>query len=144
MLDVYEAYGEPVIGALKTTTEGTKKYGIIDPGKRIAKGVYEVKGVVEKPGPKKAPSRLAANAGYVLTPEIFTYIKKMKPGHSGEYILLDAISAMMKKKPVYAAEIEGEYFDTGSKIGWLHANLAFALEREDLAKDVKRMLKSIR
>ncbi len=144
MLDVYEEYEKPVIAALKTDTAGTKKYGIIDHGKKIRKGVYEVKSVIEKPGPKKAPSRLASIGGYVLPPDVFRYAEKLKPGHGGEYILLDAISAMMKKTGLMAAEIEGEYFDTGSRSEWLRANIAFALKREDLGKDVKRMLKSMK
>lgn len=144
MLDVFETYGKPVIGALKTDTAGTKKYGIIDYGKKLAGGVYEVKGVVEKPGPARAPSRLASIGGYVLPPEVFDYTKKLKAGHGGEYILLDAISAMMKKTGLLAAEIDGEYFDTGSRSEWLRANISFALKREDLAKDVRRMLKSLK
>jgi len=143
MLDVYETHGKPVIAALKTDTEGTKKYGIIERGKKLGSGVYEVTSVVEKPGPKKAPSRLAAIGGYILPPDIFSYAAKLTPGHGGEYVLLDAISAMMKKTGLVAAEIEGEYFDTGSRSSWLRANVTFALEREDLAKDVKRMLKSM-
>ncbi len=144
MLDVYEEYGKPVIAALKTDAAGTKKYGIVDKGKRICKGVYEVKSVVEKPGPEKAPSRLASIGGYVLPPDVFTYVEKLKPGHGGEVILLDAINAMMKKTGLVAVEIEGEYFDTGSRSEWLRANISFALQRKDLAKDVKRMLKSMK
>lgn len=144
MLDVYEEYGKPVIAALRTDTAGTKKYGIIDKGKKIRAGVHEVRSVVEKPGPAKAPSRLAAIGGYVLPPEVFAYAEKLKPGHGGEYILLDAINAMRPRTGLIAAEIKGEYFDTGSRSSWLRANIAFALEREDLAKDVKRMLKLIR
>lgn len=144
MLNVFDRYGDPVIAALKTDAEGTKKYGIIDPGAKVAKGVWEVKGVVEKPGPKKAPSRLAGVGGYVLTPDIFEEIRRLKPGAGGEFVTLDAIQALMKTRTAYACEIEGTYHDTGTKIGWLRANLAFALKRDDLGKDVRRMLKSMR
>lgn len=145
LLDVYEREGHPVIAAIKTDTEGTKKYGIIDPGARLRKNVIEVKGVVEKPGPAKAPSRLASVGGYVLTPDVFDELaKQKKPGHGGEYILLDGISSLMKKRPLYACEVEGEYHDTGTKIGWLKANLAAALKRDDMAQEVKNMLKSLR
>lgn len=143
MIDVYERYGDPVIAALRTDDEGTKRYGMIDPGAQVAKRVHEVKGVMEKPGPQKATSRLAAIGGYILTPDIFAEIKKLKPGHGGEYILLDAISRLMKHRATYACEIEGTYFDTGSKVGWLHANLAMALARPDLAKEVRAMVKSL-
>ncbi len=143
MLDVYERYGDPVLTALKTDAEGTKKYGIIEPGAKVAPRVYEVKGVVEKPGPKRAPSRLATIGGYVLTPDIFGEIKRLKPSASGELYLLDAISMLMKKRPVFAKEIEGTYHDTGSKIGWLRANLAYALRRPDMAKEARRMIRSL-
>lgn len=144
MLDVFEKYGDPVLTAVKVSSEDTKRYGMIEPGARVAPRVYEVKGVVEKPGPEKAPSRLATVGGYVVTPDIFDEIKRLKPSASGEYYLLDAVSQLMRKRAVYAKEIEGDYHDTGSKIGWLKANLAFALKREDMAKEARSMLKSIR
>jgi UTP--glucose-1-phosphate uridylyltransferase len=144
LLDVYEKYGDPVLTAIKTDDEGTKKYGVIDPGTEVADGIFEIKGVVEKPGPEAAPSRLASVGGYILTPDIFDAIDQLKPGVGGEFILLDAISAIGKKRPIYACEIEGEYHDTGTKIGWLKANIAFALKRDDLGKETRDMLKSIR
>ncbi len=144
MLDVFEKYGDPVVGVIKTNAHGTTRYGIVDPIAQVEKRVYQLRGVVEKPGPEHAPSRLAANAGYVLTPDIFPEIRKLKPGHGGEVVLLDAIQRLMKKRPVYACEIEGEYHDTGSKVGWLKANLALALERPDLARETRNMLKSIK
>lgn len=144
MLDVFEKYGDPVIAAIKTDDAGTEKYGIIDPGAKVAPRIYEVKGVVEKPGPKKAPSRLAGVGGYVLTPDIFDAIRKLKPGAGGEYVTLDAIHALMKYRAAYACEIEGDYHDTGTKIGWLKANLAFALKREDMSQETRRMIKSLR
>ncbi len=143
MLDVFEKYGDPVLTAVKTDAEGTKKYGIIDPGARVAPHTFEVKGVVEKPGPGKAPSRLAAIGGYVLTPDIFGAINQLKPKAGGEYVLLDAIALLMKQRAVYAREIEGEYYDTGSKVGWLRANLAYALKRGDMSKETRRMIKSL-
>jgi UTP--glucose-1-phosphate uridylyltransferase len=143
MLDVFEKYGDPVLTAVKTDAEGTKKYGIIDPGAKVAPHTFEVKGVVEKPGPEKAPSRLAAIGGYVLTPDIFDAINKLKPKAGGEYVLLDAIALLMKQRAVYACEIEGEYYDTGSKVGWLRANIEFALKRGDMSKETRRMIKSL-
>jgi len=143
MMDVYEKYQDPVVGVVKVSDADTKRYGIIEPQVQVEKRVYQLKSVVEKPGPEKAPSRLAANAGYILTPDIFEEIRKLKPGHGGEYILLDAIHRLMKKRPVYACEVEGQYFDTGSKVGWLEANLAFALHRPDMATEAKAMVKRL-
>lgn len=144
LLDVFERYDDPVLTAVKTDAEGTKKYGMIDPGAKVGPRTYEVKGVVEKPGPDRAPSRLASVGGYVLTPDIFEAIEKLKPGAGGEYVLLDAVARLMKDRPVYACEIEGDYHDTGTKIGWLKANLAFALQREDMSQETRRMIKSLR
>lgn len=145
MLDVYEQYGSPVIGTIKTDKEGTKKFGIINPGKKLDKHVYEIKGIVEKPGPERAPSLLASTAGYVLTPDIYRHLAKLKKNQqSGEYIMADAIAQLMKERPFYAVEIDGTYHDTGSKLGWLEANLAYAMKREDMKEGVKKIVKKYR
>lgn len=143
MIDVYEKYGDPVFGVIPVDAESTKRYGIIDPAAQVEKGVYQVKGIVEKPGPEKAPSRLAAIGSYILTPDIFEAIEKTKRGHGGELVLVDAMFALMKKRAAYARMLEGEYHDTGSKIGWLSANIATALSRPDMAKDAKALLKKL-
>jgi UTP--glucose-1-phosphate uridylyltransferase len=143
MIATYEKYRDPVLGVIPTDDKGTEKYGIIDPGPEVEKGIYQLKGVVEKPGPKKAPSHLASIGSYILTPDIFDAIAHTKRGHGGELVLLDAIFTLMKKRPVYARLLEGTYFDTGSKIGWLEANLKMALERADLKDETKRMLKNL-
>lgn len=144
MIKTFEKYGDPVLGVIPTDAEGTEKYGIIDPAAEVEKGVFQLKGVVEKPGPKKAPSKYASIGSYVLTPDIFEAISKTKKGHGGEMVLLDAIFLLMKKRPVYAKLLEGEYFDTGSKIGWLEANLRFALNRSDLKDDMRALLKRLK
>ncbi len=143
MFDVYEEFGGPVLGLLKTDEEGTKKFGIVDPIKELRPGICEVRSIVEKPGPELAPSRLAAIGAYVLTPDIFEEIQNVKPGKGGEYYLPDAIQALIGKRSVYGCEVEGQYFDTGSKIGWLKANLAMALQRPDLAQETRKMLQSL-
>ena len=103
--------------------------------------VYQLKGMVEKPGPKKAPSRLASIGSYILTPDIFNEIRRLKPGHGGEYVLLDAVRGLMKHRSVYAREIDGDYYDTGSQIGWLKANIGLALKKPEMKLNVKKMLK---
>lgn len=144
MIETFNRYQDPVMGVIPVSAEETRRYGIIDPKTEVEKNVYQLRGMVEKPGPEKAPSRLAAIGAYVLTPDIFDQILKTKPGHGGELVLLDAIFALMKKRPVYARRLEGEYHDTGSKIGWLKANLALALARPDLIKETKKMLRGLR
>ncbi len=143
MIDVYEKYHDPVLGVINVPKGEVKRYGVIDPQAEVEPGVYQCKDVVEKPSPENTPSTLAGAAGYILTPDIFDEIRSLKPGHGGEYVTLDAVKQLMKKRPLYARKIEGEYHDTGSKIGWLRANMMMALEREDLAKDAKKMMKDL-
>jgi len=143
MIDVFDKYQDPVLGVSETDDNGTKRYGIVDPVAQVDPNVYQIKGIVEKPGPEKAPSRLAANAGYILTPDIFAEIKRLKPGHGGEYVLPDAICALMKKRPAYACVLDSEYYDTGSKVGWLKANIVMALRRPDMAEEVRSVIKSL-
>ena len=99
--------------------------------------------MVEKPGPERAPSRLASIGAFVLTPDIFHAIEQTKRGHGGELVLLDAIRILMKQRPIYAKKIEGAYYDTGSKIGWLRANIELALLRPDLAQETRALLKTL-
>jgi len=141
MIQTYERYGDPVLGVIPVDAEGTKRYGIIDPAAEVEEGVFQLKGVVEKPGPEKAPSRLAAIGAYVLTPDIFDAIKRTKRGHGGELVLLDAIFTLMKSRPAYAVALEGTYHDTGSKLGWLMANVSEALRRPDMADETRTLLK---
>jgi len=143
LIKVYEKYGDPVLCSIPVDDEGTKKYGIIDPAAEVERGVYQLKNVIEKPGPKKAPSRLGSVGGYILTPDIFEDIARLKRGYGGELILLDAIHALMKRRPVYAKRAEGTYYDTGSKIGWLRANLELALRRPDLSQETKALVKKL-
>jgi UTP--glucose-1-phosphate uridylyltransferase len=142
MIDTYERYGDPVLGVIPVDAEGTRRYGIIDPAAEVEEGIYQLKGMVEKPGPEKAPSRLAAIGSYVLTPDIFDAIRKTKRGHGGEHVLLDAIFTLMKSRPAYAVALQGTYHDTGSKLGWLQAIIAEALRRPDLKEETRTILKN--
>ncbi len=144
MMDVFDKYGDPVLGVMNVKRSDVKRYGVVNPQAQLSKHLWQIKGVVEKPTPEKTPSTLASTAGYILTPDIFNEIRKLKPPNSGEYVMLDAIRGLMKKRPAYACEIEGEYHDTGNKVGWLKANIAMALARKDLAKDTRSMIKSFR
>ncbi|MFH1789907.1 MAG: UTP--glucose-1-phosphate uridylyltransferase [bacterium] len=142
LIDVFNKYGDPVLTAYKTDNEGTNKYGIID-GLLVEKNVFQVKRIVEKPGPSKAPSRLASLGGFILTPDIFGVLEKTKLGKGGELWLVDAIFKLLKKRPVYACQIQGEYYDTGSKFGYLRANIDLALKDKEVNKQVKKYLRSL-
>lgn len=140
MIDVYNKYHDPVVGVVEVPRSEVKRYGVIDPQVEVEPGVFQCKGVVEKPTPEEAPSCLATNAGFILTPDIFEEIRRLTPPAGGEYVTLDAVKSLMKKRPLYACKIQGEYHDTGSKIGWLRANLAIALQREDLKGEARKMI----
>lgn len=138
----FEKYGDPIISALETDDEGTAKYGIIEGGK-IEKSVYRVKTVMEKPGPKKTPSRIASLGGYIFTKDIFKALEITPLGKNNELWLVDAISLMLKKRPVYAKIIQGKYMDLGSKLGWLKANVELGLKDKEVGEEFKKYLEKI-
>jgi len=142
LMDVYEKYGDPVLTGYEVAREDTSKYGIID-GLQIEKNVFQVKNLVEKPGPKNAPSNLASLGGFILTPDIFESLEKTKLGKGGELWLVDGIFKLMKKRAIYAKKIDGIYYDTGSKLGYLKANVELALRRNDLKVEFKDYLKKL-
>lgn len=142
-IKVFEKYGDPVISGIRVDKKDVSKYGIaaVTP---IEKNIFQISSLVEKPEPDKAPSNLATHGCYVLTPDIFEALEKIKPGKAGEIWLVDAIKSLMKKRPVYTCEIQnGIYYDTGSKLGWLRANVDFALRDPKLSDDFRRYLKSV-
>lgn len=101
--------------------------------------------MVEKHRAEEAPSNLAAHGCYVLTPDIFDALARLKPGKSGEVWLVDAIQLLMKQRPVYACEIlDGRYYDTGDKLEYLKTVVEFALAHKDLNGDFRSYLKSLK
>ena len=120
MIDVYEEYGQPVISAVRIKEKSNlSRYGIADVNK-IKDNVYEIKKIVEKPDPDKAPSDLAAHGAYILPAEIFPIIENLKPGKSGELWLPDAIGQLIKVEKVLACEIkDAKYYDTGNKFEYM-------------------------
>lgn len=143
LIEVFQKYTDPVLTAFEVDDDGTKKYGIID-GNEVEKDVYQVKAIVEKPGPSKTPSHLASLGGFVLTPDIFEALENTKLGKGGELWLVDAIFKLSKKRPIYAKKIDGTYLDTGSKMGWLKANITLGLEHPETKQELKKYLKSFR
>jgi len=141
LVEVYEKYQGPVLAALTVDDSGTNKYAILDT-QTIENDIYQVKSIVEKPGPAKAPSHLGQAHGYLLTPDIFDILAHTPLGKNNELWLVDAISQLIQKRPVYARKIEGTYYDTGSKLGWLQANIALGLEHPELKEDLKQFLLS--
>lgn len=141
LLRVYEKYRSPVIAVQRVPKSQAHLYGIVS-GKKVGAGTWEVESVVEKP--KNPPSTLAIIGRYIFTPDIFGAIESTKPGRGGEIQLTDSIRLLMKKRPVYALEFEGDRYDAGDKAGFLKANVIMALKRQEMRTEIKRFLKGLK
>lgn len=141
LIEVAMAEKMPVIGVMEVPWEKVSRYGIID-GEEVAPGVYRVRDMVEKPKREEAPSRMAIVGRYVLTPDIFDYLEKVKPGHGGEIQLTDALQAMAKERGMMAVRMAGMRFDAGDWAEFLSANIYFALQDESLRYELLGLLKS--
>ena len=142
MIDIYDKYGSGVIAVERVSEEDTRRYGVIEP-KQLSEGVYEILSLVEKPEPEKAPSRLGIVGRYVLTPETFEAIEVTPPGAGNEIQITDALQILLKQQKLYAYELEGIRYDTGSPLGWLKANIDLALKRDDIGPELRKYLKNL-
>ena len=118
------------------------RYGIID-GNAIGERFYSVNSLVEKPKQEEAPSNLAIMGRYILTPRIFEILSGQKPGAGGEIQLTDAIAALNRYEAVYAYDFEGIRYDVGEKMGFIQTTIEFALQREELRKELLDYLSSV-
>lgn len=143
-----EAYAErdddcSIIATMEVDREATKNYGVLDPeggGDRLVRA----RGLVEKPAPELAPSRLAVIGRYILAPAVMDALGQKKKGAGGEIQLTDAIAEQATNgRPVYGYRFDGERYDCGSKIGFLKANIAFALARGDLRPELSQYLREL-
>ena len=140
LMEVFKKYESPVLTAIDIDDEGTKKNAVIE-GPEVEPGLYKVEKMAEKPGPAAMKSRIGVLGAYVLTPDIFSELKKT-PIRKGELWLADAIASLAKKRELYAKKTERQFFDTGSKIGWFEANIAIGLEHPEIKDELKRLLKT--
>jgi UTP--glucose-1-phosphate uridylyltransferase len=143
-IKVFEKYGDPVISAVRVPKKDVSRYGIVN-AVNVEKNIWQIKKLLEKPSVEEAPSNLAAHGCYVLTPDIFPILEHLKPGKGGEIWLPDAISELMKTRPVYACEVkDAKYYDTGNKLEYLKTVVEFALIHKDLNGDFRDYLKSLK
>jgi UTP--glucose-1-phosphate uridylyltransferase len=131
-----------VLGVEEVPPEETGKYGVIDPVATDTPGLWDVRGIVEKPRPKDAPSNVAVVGRYILTPRIFELLAQQQAGAGGEIQLTDAIARLLQEERVTAYEFKGQRFDCGSKLGYLKATVEFALQHPELQDDFKAYLES--
>jgi UTP--glucose-1-phosphate uridylyltransferase len=143
MVDVYARERCSLLAVQTVAREETSNYGIVktEQGER---GMHRITGLVEKPRPEHAPSNLAVVGRYVLTPEIFDHLDKVKPGASGEIQLTDGIAGLLNDHRALAYEFQGVRHDCGSKLGYLQANVLYALRHPEIGNDFSSFLDSLR
>jgi UTP--glucose-1-phosphate uridylyltransferase len=136
LVEAYGQVGGNVVAALEVPDSETHKYGVIDPGESDGR-LTEIRGMVEKPAPGTAPSNLMLPGRYVLQPEVMRALDAQEKGAGGEIQLTDAMAKLIGSQPFHAYRFEGERYDCGSASGFVIANLAMALRREDVAPQVR-------
>lgn len=146
LIEVFKKYESSVIAAQEVPIEKICRYGSIKGRKlenELDNDLYLIKDIVEKPKPKDAPSNIAAVGRYIFTPEIFDCIKKTSPGVGNELQIADSIKILKQSQKVYASGFSGKRYDIGDKLGYVQAIIDFALEYEDIGKDVAEYIREI-
>lgn len=142
MVDAYNEVGGNLISVLEVPEEEVSSYGVIAPGARNG-ALTEVKGLVEKPKREDAPSNLIISGRYILQPEVMRVLESQSAGAGGEIQLTDAMAQMIGQQPFHAVTFGGKRYDCGSKAGFVEATLAIALQREDMADEVRAIAKRL-
>lgn len=138
MVEAYDEVGGNLISVLEVPKEEVFAYGVITPGKSNG-ALTEVKGLVEKPSVEDAPSNKVLTGRYILQPEVMRTLENQGKGAGGEIQLTDAMARMIGTQPFHAVTFAGKRYDCGSKLGFIEATLALALEREDLGAEVRKI-----
>ncbi len=143
MEKVFNKYGAVVVALEEVPMSEVSQYGVVD-AEKISDYVYKIKDIVEKPNKKDAPSNLIIVGKYIITPDVFIDLNKIKATtKTGEIRLADALKMLLKRKPIYGLRFAGKRYDCGSKIGFLKATVDFALKHQTLKKDFKEYLRDI-
>jgi UTP--glucose-1-phosphate uridylyltransferase len=143
MVDAHAETGGNIVAVEEVAREHTNRYGLLDPAADDGR-LVDVKGLVEKPEPAEAPSRLAVIGRYILVPEVFEHLALQQKGAGGEIQLTDAMAKMIGHSPFHGLRFAGRRFDCGSRLGYLEAIVACALERGDLGVGVRRIFERYR
>ena len=139
LIEVHDATGGNVVAVADVPRAQTGRYGILDIDSDDGR-LASVTALVEKPAPESAPSTLAIIGRYVLLPDVFTHLGDVAAGVSGEIQLTDSLARMVGAAPFHGLRFEGRRFDCGDKLGFFEANIAFALQRDDLVEGVRHIL----
>jgi len=139
MVEAYEQTGGCMVAAMEVPSDKVSAYGVLDTQSTDG-AIVTVRGMVEKPSAEDAPSNLAVIGRYILSPQVLDSLDALKTGAGGEIQLTDAMARTMERTPFHGLRFEGTRFDCGSKAGFLEANVAFALARDDLAGDMAEIV----
>jgi UTP--glucose-1-phosphate uridylyltransferase len=145
LIDVFQQLDGPVLAVERVPRDEISSYGVIaiEPDSKLGDRVHRVRDLVEKPLREEAPSDLAIIGRYVLTPDIFPVLAATKSDRTGEIQLTNGLRELLKRRPIYACEVQGVRHDTGNKLGFLKAVVYFALRRPDLAAKFREYLTSL-
>ena len=146
MIEQYNDCGGNVLGVMDIPRADTASYGIVDIDTKATKAdakLVKAKGLVEKPAPEQAPSTLSIIGRYILQPEVIEVLSHQKAGAGGEIQLTDAIASMIGKSNVFGYRYDGVRYDCGGLVGFVAANVAFALERENLRDKVVKEIAGV-
>ncbi len=142
MVELFDELDGPVLLVERVPRDAVNRYGIIDAAP-LRPGVFQVRGLVEKPDPADAPSDLAIVGRYILTPDLFAVLEHTGAGAGGEIQLTDGLRDLLAQRPIYACELAGVRHDAGNRLGFLQASLYFALKRPDLAPALRAFLRTL-
>ncbi|MBI5414375.1 UTP--glucose-1-phosphate uridylyltransferase GalU [Candidatus Peregrinibacteria bacterium] len=142
LMEAYEKTKSMIIGVQEVHMSDISSYGVVDPAPNTdTNDMFLLRGMVEKPSPKSAPSNLGIIGKYICTPEIFGAIEKAEKSRDGELRLIDGFRYVIGSHKIYAKKISGTRYDTGGKIGFLKATIDFALKRDDLGPALRKHLR---
>jgi UTP--glucose-1-phosphate uridylyltransferase len=143
MIAVSERYdGAPVLAVQEVEGEAISRFGVIA-GEEIAKDIFRIREMVEKPSLEQAPSNLAIIGRYLLTPDVFPLLAETTAGVGGEIQITDALRRLAAERPFYGCRFEGKRHDAGDKLGFLQATVEFALKRPDLGLAFRQYLRTL-
>ena len=142
MMEAYETTGGNIIGVEEVDPKDVSSYGIVARGDGPDSG-FAITGMVEKPKVGEAPSNLFISGRYILQPEIFSILSQKRRGAGGEIQITDAMQILMRDQSFTGVKYAGRVFDCGSKIGFLVANVVFAMDRPDIARDFRAELEKL-
>jgi len=139
MINLYNEFNAPILALQKVPLSDISKYGVID-GVGEGDNIYRINNLVEKPALSNAPSDMAIIGRYILTPDIFEILEGIGPGRGGEIQLTDALSCLLKKRPIFGYLFTGSRYDAGDKFGYLKATIDLALKNQQVSEQLKKYI----